>query len=82
MIVVALFVLLGGFGTGGALPKDLFGAAFWLMGWAAWLLPPVLVFWGVYKFASEEHRLPLGQRLSMFGFLLFASGLLYVGVCE
>ena len=77
MIVIALFVLLGGFGTGGALPKGLFSGAFWLLGWAAWLLPAVLVFWGVYKFASEDHRLPIGQRLSMFGFLLFAGGLFH-----
>jgi len=77
MIVGALFLLLGGFGTGGALPKALFGAAFWLFGWAAWLLPPVLVFWGVYKFASEDHKLPLGQRLSMLGLFIFASSLFH-----
>ncbi|HUB94092.1 MAG TPA: DNA translocase FtsK 4TM domain-containing protein [Verrucomicrobiae bacterium] len=77
MIVAALFVLLGGFGTGGALPKGLFAATFWLLGWAAWLLPAVLVYWGVYKFASEDHRLPLAQRLSMFGLLLFASSLFH-----
>jgi hypothetical protein len=70
MIVLALFLLLGGFGTGGTLPKMLFGVAYWLVGWAAWLTPPVLVFWGVYKFVAEDHRLPLGQRLSMFGFLI------------
>lgn len=75
IIVLALFVLLGGFGTGGALPKALFDATFWLFGWAAWLLPPVLVFGGVYKFASEEHRLPFVQRFSMFGLLVFAASL-------
>ncbi|HEY4161361.1 MAG TPA: DNA translocase FtsK 4TM domain-containing protein, partial [Candidatus Saccharimonadales bacterium] len=74
LIVLALFLLLGGFGTGGALPKALFSGAYWLLGWAAWVLPVVLVFWGVYKFASEDHRLPLTQRLSMFGLLIFASG--------
>jgi len=58
MMVVALFMLLGGFGTGGALPKGLFEAMFWFFGWAAWLVPPILVFWGVYKFSTEDHRLP------------------------
>lgn len=74
LVVVALFVLLGGLGTGGTLPKALFSGAYWLLGWAAWALPAVLVYWGVYKFASEDHRLPLVQRVSMFGLLLFASG--------
>ncbi len=74
MIIVALFVLLGGFGTGGALPKALFGGGDWLFGWAAWILPPALVYWGVYKFASEEHKLPLSQRFSMVGLFVFASG--------
>jgi DNA segregation ATPase FtsK/SpoIIIE, S-DNA-T family len=74
IIIAALFVLLGGFGTGGALPKGLFDAAYWLFGWAAWLVPATLVYWGVYKFASEDHRLPVAQRISMFGLLLFASG--------
>jgi len=74
MVVVALFVLLGGFGTGGPLPKGLFEAAYWLFGWAAWFVPPILVFCGVFKFISEEHRLPMGQRLSMIGLLVFAGG--------
>lgn len=77
MILVALFILLGGFGTGGTLPKALFGAAYWLFGWAAWIVPPVLVFWGVYKFASEDHKLPLGQRFSMFALLILASSLFH-----
>jgi len=77
MIIVALFALLGGFGTGGALPKGLFEAAYWLFGWAAWLVPVVLVFWGVYKFASDDHRLPVMQRFSMLGLLLFASSMFH-----
>lgn len=82
LIVVALFLLLGGFGTGGALPKGLFGAGFWLFGWAVWLLLPILVFWGVYKFTSEEHRVPLGQRFSMIGLLIFSSGLCHVAFAD
>jgi S-DNA-T family DNA segregation ATPase FtsK/SpoIIIE len=77
MIIAALFIMLGGFGTGGALPKALFGAAYWLFGWVGWLVPPVLVFWGVYKFATDEHKLPLGQRISMFALLILSSGLFY-----
>ncbi len=71
LCVTALFVLLGGFGTGGPLPQKLFGGAFVSLGWAAYLLPVALVYWGAYKFKSEDHRIPLGKLLSMFALLVF-----------
>ncbi len=73
LLLVALFLLLGGLGTGGALPKDLFGAAYWLFGYAAWLTPVALVYWGVYKFSAEDHRVPAGKLFSMFALLTFAA---------
>lgn len=74
LIIVALFLLLGGFGTGGALPTGLFHAATWLFGWAAWFTPVALVYWGVYKFRAEDQRLPLSNFFSMLALMLFASG--------
>ena len=44
MMVLAVFLLLGGFGTGGALPKSLFHGAYWTLGWAAYLTPVALIF--------------------------------------
>jgi len=73
LILIALFLLLGGFGTGGSLPKGLFSAAYWLFGWAAWLTPIALVYWGVYKFSAEDHRIPLSNLFNMLGLLVFAS---------
>jgi S-DNA-T family DNA segregation ATPase FtsK/SpoIIIE len=73
LLLVALFALLGGFGTGGALPKGLFGAAYWSFGFAAWLVPMALVYWGVYKFMADDHRVPLGRLFSMLALLTFAS---------
>jgi hypothetical protein len=73
LILVALFTLLGGFGTGGPLPKGLFGAAYWLFGYAAWLTPVALVYWGIYKFTSEDHHVPLSKLFSMSTLLVFAS---------
>lgn len=73
LILVALFLLLGGFGTGGVLPKGLFGAAYWLFGYAAWLTPVALVYWGVYKWNAEDHRIPLANLFSMIALLVFAS---------
>jgi S-DNA-T family DNA segregation ATPase FtsK/SpoIIIE len=77
LFVVALFVLLGGFGTGGALPTGLFKGAYWAFGWAAYLLPFALIYWGVYKFKNEDHRIPLGKLLAVLGILLFSSGWLF-----
>ncbi|HSX06161.1 MAG TPA: DNA translocase FtsK 4TM domain-containing protein [Candidatus Saccharimonadia bacterium] len=73
LILLALFMLLGGFGTGGALPKGLFGAGYWLFGYGAWLTPVALVYGGVYKFRAEDHRIPLGNLFSMAALLTFAS---------
>jgi S-DNA-T family DNA segregation ATPase FtsK/SpoIIIE len=80
LILVALFLLLGGFGTGGALPTGLYGAAYWLFGFAAWLTPVALVYWGVYKFSSEDHRIPLGKLLGMFAVLLFSASLFFTAM--
>lgn len=76
MILLAAFMLLGGFGTGGPLPTGLFNSAYWLFGWAAYAVPIVLAFWGVLKFASEDHKIPLNKFASGLAFLiLFASWL-------
>jgi DNA segregation ATPase FtsK/SpoIIIE, S-DNA-T family len=75
--VLALLVLLGGFGTGGALPKGLFHAGYWLLGMAAYLIPLALVYWGVTTFTDEEHRISKGKWIGMFAFLAFSAALLF-----
>src|SRR5579885_2990042 len=65
LMVLALFLLLGGFGTGGSLPKGLFHGAYWSLGYAAYLAAPALVFLGVTKFTNEEKRIPLGKLVAM-----------------
>ena len=76
MILLAIFMLIGGFGAGGPLPESLFGAGYWAFGWAAYMVPVALVFFGVLKFISEDHRIPLGKLVSMNTFLItFASWL-------
>jgi S-DNA-T family DNA segregation ATPase FtsK/SpoIIIE len=73
LIVLGLFLLIGGFGTGGSLPVDLFHGAYWTFGLAAYLTPLALVYWGVYKFMAEDRRIPLGKLTSMLCVLIFAS---------
>jgi S-DNA-T family DNA segregation ATPase FtsK/SpoIIIE len=74
MILLAIFLLLGGFGAGGPLPEGMFRGAFWALGWAAYATPLALLFFGVLKFTAEDHEIPLGKLVSMSAFLLmFAS---------
>lgn len=73
MILLAAFLLLGAFNTGGPLPKTMFHGAYWTLGWAAFAAPIVLGFWGVLKFTSEDRQIPLVKFTSSLAFLaLFA----------
>ena len=78
LILAAFLLLLGGFGTGGALPVNLFKGAYWAFGWAAYLTPAALLYWGVYKFKSEDRRIPLGKLISVLSVLIFSASWLYV----
>jgi S-DNA-T family DNA segregation ATPase FtsK/SpoIIIE len=75
LMLLAFLLLIGGFGTGGRAPTDLFQGVYWTLGWAAYLTPVALVYWGVYKFISEDRRIPLGKLTSMTGVLIFVSAL-------
>ena len=78
MIVLALFLLLGGFGTGGALPKGLFSGAYWALGWAAYITPLALVFFGVHKFMGDDRNIPLDKFVGMLLLILLASSWFHV----
>lgn len=73
MVILAIFLLLGGFGTGGKLPQSMFAAAYWALGWAAYLSPLALCYWGILKFTSEDWQIPLSKLVGMLGLLLFSS---------
>lgn len=73
LMVLAVFLLIGGFGTGGPLPVNLFHGAYWALGWAAYLTPVALMYWGIYKFNDEDRRIPLAKLSGMVALLLSAS---------
>ncbi len=76
LFVVAVFVLIGGFGTGGSLPQGLFDAAYWTFGWGAYLTPVALIYYGIHKFASEDKKVPLNKFIGMLALLaMFVSWL-------
>lgn len=73
LMLVGFFLLLGGFNTGGPLPVGLFNAAYWALGWAAYLTPVAFIYWGIHKFMAEDRRIPLGNLFGMLALLLSAS---------
>lgn len=77
MVLLALFLLLGGFGAGGPLPEGLFNGVYWALGWAAYLSVPTLIFLGVQKFISEEKEIPLEKLAASIAFLAFTSAWLF-----
>jgi S-DNA-T family DNA segregation ATPase FtsK/SpoIIIE len=78
LVVLALFILLGGFGWGGMLPTKLFDGTAWLFGFVAFFVPFILIFLAVHKFKNEENVIPFVKLLSSVLFLVFLSGMLHV----
>lgn len=77
MVLLALFLLLGGFGAGGPLPEGLFNGVYWALGWAAYLSVPALIFLGIQKFTSEEKEIPLEKLAASLAFLAFTAAWLF-----
>jgi len=77
MMLVALIILIGAFGTGGVVPKGLFHIIYSLFGWAAYLSPIILVYLAVYKFKAESYKLSADKISGMLALMLFASGFAY-----
>ncbi|MDQ3123579.1 MAG: DNA translocase FtsK 4TM domain-containing protein [bacterium] len=82
LFLAAVFLVLGGFGAGGPLPKNLFNGVYWAFGWAGWLAPIALVYFGVLKFQTEDHRVPFSNKLSMIFMMTFLASWLHVGFAD
>ncbi len=78
LLVGAVFLLLGGFGTGGALPKGMFDFAYSTFGLAAYLSPVALAYWGVHKLIAEDHDLTPSIVMSMLSLLVVLAAWLHV----
>ncbi len=65
LMIIALFILLGGFGNGGPLPDALFHGTYWTLGWAAYYLPITLIYCGVVKFMTDNNKVPLAKLVSI-----------------
>jgi S-DNA-T family DNA segregation ATPase FtsK/SpoIIIE len=78
LIVIALFIFIGGFGMGGKLPIGLFDMTAWLVGFVAYLVPFVLIFLAVHKLRHEEFIIPFGKLLASLLFVVSLAGALHV----
>jgi S-DNA-T family DNA segregation ATPase FtsK/SpoIIIE len=78
LILLAVFVALGMFGTGGPLPQGLYGAVYWAIGWAGFLVPAALVTFGVAKFTSEDKQIPIGKLASVLALMASAASWFHV----
>ncbi len=77
LMVLAIFLLLGMFGTGGALPKGMYGMVYSVLGYAAVIAPIAAGFWGFLKFRSEDKQIPLSKLVGMILFIVSVSALMH-----
>ncbi|MGI9028003.1 MAG: DNA translocase FtsK [Candidatus Saccharimonadales bacterium] len=77
LFLLALFLVLGGFETGGPLPINLFDGVEWSLGYAAYLAPLALVYFGVVKFKDDDRKVPFSKLFSMLTFLAAAAALMH-----
>lgn len=77
MLLLALFLLMGGFGTGGNLPVKMFNGVYWTLGYAAYLSPLALIYFGILKFKDEDKRIPLISAVSMTTFVVASAALMH-----
>ncbi len=82
LFIFAIFLLIGGFGVGGSLPVNMFKGVYWAFGWAAYLSPVALAYFGTLKFRDEEHEIPLSSFTSMVLLLVFFASWLHVSFVD
>lgn len=80
LVLLALFIFLGGFDAGGSGPIWLFDQTAKLFGFAAFFSPIVVVYWAITKFRTEEHVIPLSKLIGGIAVLMSMAGVFHVFV--
>ncbi|MDR0956105.1 MAG: DNA translocase FtsK [Candidatus Nomurabacteria bacterium] len=75
LLVFSLILLVGLFNWGGRLPVGLAGAARWLMGWMAFVLPFLLALRAIQILRDDENRLGGVIWFATIIFIFFGAGL-------
>ena len=76
-IILAILALIGGFGSGGPLPRALFHALFWTFGWAAWMAIICLVGYGIFKLSDENKKVGIGRSIGLLSVVILSSAWLF-----
>lgn len=81
LIVLALFILIGSLGQGGALPVGLFDITAWLVGYTAYIVVPVVIIYlSIQKFKHEDNIIPFAKLASAMVAISMLAGMLHVFV--
>ena len=77
--LIAVLIILGGFGWGGPAPVFLFKAIAWLVGWSAWFLAPTIALYLAWiKFSHQKNTIPPTKTMAMIAFFVAFGGLLHL----
>jgi len=68
LILLAVLILFGSFGSGGSLAVNLYDWSSWLLGEVAYIVPVVLIATAIMKIRSETNRL---ERSMFWGLVIF-----------
>lgn len=75
MITLAVILIMTWFGSGGSLLNHIHAASQWLIGYAAYFIPLLLVYLAVKIFRSDTNRLPLVVWIASFLMVLWLAGI-------
>lgn len=75
LIIFVLITYLGLIGVGGIFPVTFANILLWLIGWAAWLLPLLLLWQAIQIFKAENNRISPVTWVATVLFTWFSSGI-------
>jgi S-DNA-T family DNA segregation ATPase FtsK/SpoIIIE len=82
LVLSGIFILIGGFNAGGTLPITLYEVAQNILGYAAFILPVYLIYWGTSKFIAEGQKAPTKRLTSLLIAIFLLSALFDITVAK
>jgi DNA segregation ATPase FtsK/SpoIIIE, S-DNA-T family len=77
MVILAVFIVMGAFNSGGAFPVNAFKGFSYVFGYVVYVVPLALLFYAYHKIRDEDKKIPFAKFVSMLGFLLASSAALH-----
>ena len=75
MLAVAVILIMTWFGSGGSLLNHIHDGGLWLIGYATYFIPVLLVYLAVKIFRSGDNRLPIVMWIASFLMMFWLAGL-------